>query len=98
MLHVQSKPWQDSSVINSSVISAVRGHYGNYHLTEKTRGSRLWISPLMGLYWFFDLEKVAAHNRVLPFLAETEGFMEAVRVATRQLLMIHKRPSAKIPL
>ena len=60
VLYVQSKRFQDPSVINSSIISAVQGHYGNYHLTEKTKGSHLWISPLMpisnsALPWSTDL-------------------------------------------
>ncbi len=50
VLYVQGKRFQDPSVINSSIISAVQGHYGDYHLTEKNKGSRLWISPLMPLY------------------------------------------------
>jgi len=52
---VQSNPQQESSVINSSIISAVQGNYGDYHLTTKTHGSDLWISPFMPIYWFFDL-------------------------------------------
>lgn len=59
VLHVQGKPFHDPSVINSSIISAVRGNYGDYHLTEKTKGSNLWISPLMPLYWFFDFDVIA---------------------------------------
>jgi len=49
--YVQNNEFQDSSVINSSIISAVRGNYGDYHLTEKTKRSQLWISPLMPMYW-----------------------------------------------
>ncbi len=71
VLYVQGKRHHNSSVINSSIISAVRGHYGDYHLTEKTKGSRLWISPLMTLYWFFDLQTVAGQNLLLPDLRDT---------------------------
>lgn len=59
---VQSNEFQDPSVINSSIVSAVRGNYGDYHLTEKTKRSKLWISPLMSLYWFFDFDTVAKQN------------------------------------
>jgi hypothetical protein len=79
VLYVQNQPVQDPSVINSSIISAVRGEYGNYHLTEKTKGSRLSISPLMGVYWFFDLATVAAHNLYLPDLRHSYTFMEALQ-------------------
>ena len=52
VLYVQNAPFQDASVINSSIISSAQGYYGNYHLTQKTEGSLLWISPLMPIYCF----------------------------------------------
>ena len=97
-LYVQGRRYQDPSVINSSIVSAVQGHYGNYHLTEKTRGSRLWISPLMPLYWFFDLPTVADHNYYLSQLAYTETFMDAFRAYSMAAKVINKRPAARIPL
>jgi len=77
VLYVQAKQYQDPSVINSSIVSAARGHFGNYHLTKKTYGSVLWISPLMTLYWFFDLEKTADHNLYLDALRSSTSFMDA---------------------
>ena len=84
VIAVHEQPFQDPSVINASIISAVRGEYGNYHLTEKTQGSRLWISPLMSLYWFFDFPTVVAQNAIRASLA------------TRRTLSL--RRSSTIPL
>lgn len=98
VLYVQGKEYQDPSVINSSILSAVRGHYGNYHLTEKTKGSHLWISPLMPIYWFFDLALVAQHNLYLSQLQHTDTFLEAVQAYTICARLITKRPGAQIPL
>lgn len=98
VLYVQSQPVQDPSVINSSIISAVQGHYGNYHLTDKTKGSRLWISPLMSLYWFFDLPLVAAHNLFLPYLKNTDTFMEALQVFLSARRNMAKRTDSRVPL
>lgn len=78
VLFTQENPRQDPSVINSSLISAVRGNFGDYHLTEKTMGSQLWISPLMTLYWFFDLMLVAKHNQFLVHLKDTESFYDGL--------------------
>lgn len=97
-LFVQAIPWQDPSVINSSVISAVQGHFGDYHLTEKTRGSSLWISPLMPIYWFFDLLPVADRSLLLPALRETETFNDVIRAGLTTLQLIPKRRGARIPL
>lgn len=98
VLCVQGNKFQDPSVINSSIISAVQGQYGNYHLTEKTKGSHLWISPLMPIYWFFDLSMVAQHNLYLSQLRNTGTFMDAVQAYMLYAKLIPKRPSARIPL
>jgi hypothetical protein len=77
--YVHDKPGQDPSVINSSIISAVQGHYGNYHLTHKTRGSKLDISALMSIYWMFDLAAVAKRNLLVRDLRWTDSFNDAMR-------------------
>ncbi len=79
LLFVQSRPAQDPSVINSSVISAVQGKYGNFHLTSKTSGSHLSISPLMSLYWFFELPAVARRNMLFSDLRYTDTRTDAYR-------------------
>lgn len=56
------------SVVCSSVISAVEGHYGDYHLIKKTQGNDLRISPLMPIYWFFEASTVAKQNLLIPEL------------------------------
>ncbi|MEO8607730.1 MAG: DUF1152 domain-containing protein [Chloroflexota bacterium] len=96
--YVQSQPRQDPSVINSSVISAVQGHYGNYHLTDKTRGSRLWISPLMSIYWFFEITAVARRNLLFPNLRYTDTRTEAYRGLVQARRGLALRKPAKIPL
>jgi hypothetical protein len=98
VLYVQEQRYQDPSVINSSIISAVQGRYGDYHLTTKTHGSRLWISPLMTLYWFFDLPVVAAQNGFLDELAETDTFMQGVMAYMAYIRRIERRPDTKVPL
>lgn len=97
-LYAQSRPHQDASVINSSIISAVRGHFGDYHLTKKTKRSSLWINPLMSLYWFFDLPAVAAVNQLLPILVDTDTFMEAARLVMWFQRTKPKRRNSKFPL
>lgn len=47
------------SIANSSILSAIHGHYGDHHFTERTRGSELWINPMMSQYWCYDLPAVA---------------------------------------
>ena len=92
VLYVQSQEFQEPSVINSSIISSVKGNFGNYHLTKKTKGSILKISPLMSQYWFFNLSSVAKNNFYLPKIHGTNTFMDTVyavmevtnKIATRK--------------
>lgn len=96
--YVQSKEWQDPSVINSSIVSAVRGNYGDYHLTEKTRRGLLWISPLMTIYWFFDFDCVVKQNMLLPEIEGTMLFRDALYKVIAKAERISRRPGSKIPL
>jgi hypothetical protein len=96
--YVQSQPRQDPSVINSSVISAIQGHYGNHHLTDKTRGSRLWISPLMSIYWFFEIAAVARRNLLFTHLRYTDTRTEAYRGLVQARRGLALRKPVKIPL
>ena len=95
---VQSNEFQDPSVINSSIVSAVRGNYGDYHLTEKTRRSQLWISPLMPIYWFFDFDTVVKQNRLLAEMEGTLLFRDALYNIIAKAERISRRTSTGIPL
>lgn len=50
---------QYPSIVCTSILSAIAGQFGDYHVTERTRGSQLFINPLMTLYWAFRLDAVA---------------------------------------
>ena len=95
---VQSNEFQDPSVINSSIVSAVRGNYGDYHLTEKTKRGHLWISPLMPIYWFFDFDSVVKQNKLLPEIEGTMLFRDALYRVIAKAERTSRRPDSKIPL
>jgi hypothetical protein len=95
---VQSNEFQDPSVINSSIVSAVRGNYGDYHLTKKTKRNRLWISPLMPIYWFFDFDCVIKQNLLLPEIEGTILFRDALYRVIAKAERITRRPTSKILL
>ena len=98
VMFVQGNEFQDSSVINSSIVSAVRGNYGDYHLTQKTKRSHLWISPLMSIYWFFDFDSVVKQNQLLPEIEGTMLFRDALYRVIEKAERISRRPASKIPL
>lgn len=85
-----SKP--NNSIVTSSVVSAVevmfispfyfkftQGQYGNYHsphTKNRTNGSQLYISPLMSMYWFFSLPKVAERVLYIDQLTNTTSLSQ----------------------
>jgi hypothetical protein len=99
LTYVHEQPEQQPSVINASVLSAARGHFGNYHLTERTRGSELWISPLMNLYWFFQTAAVAAQNLFVPQLLPTNSMGEAFGATyeVREKMSLRKATAVRLP-
>lgn len=73
------------SIVNGSIAAAVEGHFGDVRFTARTAGSELFINPLMGLYFGFELDAVARASLYLDQLAATESvwqvtaFIEAFR-------------------
>jgi hypothetical protein len=98
LAYVHARPGQQPSVINASVISAAQGHFGDYHRTERTRGSKLWISPLMNLYWFFSVDAVAAQNLFLLPLQQANSMGEVFGATYEAREAMELRPIAPIRL
>ncbi len=96
--YVHEQSGQQPSVINASILSAARGQFGDYHLTDRTRGSRLWISPLMSLYWFFTVEAVAARNLFVDELKKAATAAEACGIIYETRDRMSLRPPDPIQL
>lgn len=75
--HVANK--MQPSIVCSSIIGAMEGKFGDFHRTHRTRGSKLFINPLMSMYWTFDLATVAKHIHYLDDIKECED-MNAVGI------------------
>jgi hypothetical protein len=68
------------SIVSSSIIDAIYGEFGDYHGTTRTEGSKLFINPLMGLYWGIQLEGIAKRNLYLEQLKNTNSRREISRI------------------
>jgi hypothetical protein len=86
------------SIVSASVLSAVEGRFGDYHMTSRTQGSELFINPLMGLCWAFQLEGVARRILYADRVRETESPLELAS-AIEQFRMAHPniRPWKALP-
>ncbi|WTE49224.1 hypothetical protein OH768_02565 [Streptomyces sp. NBC_01622] len=69
--HAQECTPDHPSIVNGSVAAAVRGDFGDVRFTERTRGSELFINPLMSLYFCVDAPGLARRNLYLDRLART---------------------------
>ena len=98
LAYVHKQPEQQPSVVNASIVSSVRGHFGDYHLTDRTRGSELWISPLMSLYWFFSVDAVASQNLFLESMQETRSMGDAFGATYEVREKMQLRPGTPVRL
>ncbi|MET7567414.1 DUF1152 domain-containing protein [Streptomyces sp. NPDC005492] len=69
--HAQESTPEHPSIVNGSVAAAVRGDFGDVRFTERTRGSELFINPLMALYFCVDALGLARRNLYLDRLEGT---------------------------
>lgn len=80
---------ENISIVSSSILSALAGHYGDYHATPRTQGSKLWINPLMSLYWCFRLPQVARRVSYLEAIKQTNTYTD-VRFVIEALYSLRK--------
>ena len=84
--------------MNTSIIAAVAGSFGDTHPTERTEGSSLFINPLMGLYWSFHLDGVVRRNLYIDQIRNTDTAGEVALTIERFRDALPKtRPWTTIP-
>ncbi|MFF7330393.1 DUF1152 domain-containing protein [Streptomyces sp. NPDC008150] len=69
--HAQRETADHPSIVNGQVAAAVRGAFGDVRFTERTRGSELFVNPLMSLYFAFELPGLAARCLYLDLIEDT---------------------------
>jgi hypothetical protein len=87
------------SIVASSIISALEGQFGDVHRTELTRGSKLWINPLMSFFWGFDVDCVARRCLYMNDIRQTESYQElTLAIKTFRAKLPAIRPPDSIPV
>jgi hypothetical protein len=69
--HAQESTPGHPSIVNGSVAAAVRGDFGDVRFTERTRGSELFVNPLMAVYFCVDAPGLARRSLYLDRLERT---------------------------
>jgi len=86
------------SIVCNSIASALRGEFGNYHATNRTSGTDLFINPLMSQYWTFTVSSIVRQMVYAGALAETERMEDASRAIGLWREAAELRPWQPIPL
>jgi hypothetical protein len=91
-------PSAHKSHISTRIIPAVEGQFGDFRMYPADQTHPSLISPLMGMYWFFDAAAVMSSSELAPLLAQTQTWEDVRSVAFSYLLRTrHKRPRQSLP-
>lgn len=71
------------SIVCASITDAMLGHFGNHHSTNRTGKSKLFINPLMPIYWTFEIRKLAAKIPYADALLQTSSHLDVSKVIYR---------------
>ena len=67
------------SIVNGQIAAATAGAFGDVQFTTRTRGSTLFVNPLMAIYFTVDLALLAERNLHLDRIEHTEGMLQVAR-------------------
>jgi hypothetical protein len=96
--YVWEKPDHHKSHISTRVIPSVHGEFGNYHMYSSDQYTHVFISPLMSLYWFYDLSTVVKHNTLAETVLYTYTREETMKDGLTKIVKATKlRPRRTIP-
>ncbi|ORT55048.1 DUF1152 domain-containing protein [Streptomyces sp. CB03238] len=96
--HAQSRTPDVPSIVNGSIAAAVQGSFGDVQFTSRTRGSELFINPLMSIYFAFELEGVARRCLYLDRIEDTHLIRQvSSRIEAFREEVPRQRPSRRIP-
>jgi len=86
------------SIVNTSIVAAINGGFGDQHPTKRTEGSELFLNPLMALHWAFDLTQVARRNLYLDQIGHTNSYGElSLAIEKFRATLPRTRPWKEIP-
>jgi hypothetical protein len=66
------------SIVNGQIAAATSGAFGDVQFTRRTRGSPLFVNPLMAIYFTVDLDKLAGRCLYLDRIENTIGRRQVI--------------------
>lgn len=86
-----------ASIVNGSIAAALEGQFGDVALTARTASSELYINPLMGMYFTFDLMGVCNRNQYLRELVDAPSVVHVDAIIRHHHEHAERRPRRLIP-
>ena len=96
--HANASSPSQPSIVANCVADAVRGRFGDHHALARTRGSELFVNPLMSLYWSFDLGTVFDMMGFATEVGLADDVDGVVAAVAGHHARQHGRPFRPIPL
>jgi hypothetical protein len=95
--HAQASTPLRPSIVNGQIAAAVRGEFGNVHVTTRTGGSELFVNPLMAVYFTVDLLALARSVKYLDALENTRTSNEIAYAIEEYRYEVSRRPRRSLP-
>jgi hypothetical protein len=96
--HVHRLQPRHPSIVCSSIASAMEGSFGDVHRTGRTKDSRLFINPLMSLYFGFRLRPIVQRLMYAERIRPTRTYSELSLAIEAFRDGLSPRPRTPIPL
>jgi hypothetical protein len=94
--YVFEQPSHVKSRINTRIIPAVHGEFGDVRMYDEGNPDVL-LSPMMAIYWFWDANVVYDHSLIIEDLAATWTFQHAVHATMTVRRQHSPRPHKFLP-
>nr|WP_062338049.1 DUF1152 domain-containing protein [Herbidospora sakaeratensis] len=85
------------SIVNGSIAAALTGGFGDAQFTTRTRGSELFVNPLMTLYWAVDADALARRSLYLDRLGDTVLMRQISSIIEGYRRQVTPRPPRMFP-
>ncbi|MEV4331163.1 DUF1152 domain-containing protein [Streptomyces sp. NPDC049597] len=96
--HAQEHTPDHPSIVNGSIAAAVRGSFGDVQFTSRTRGSELFVNPLMSLCFVFELAGLARRCLYLDRIENTHLIRQVSSVIEKfREELVRQRPPRRVP-
>jgi len=95
--HAAALHREHPSIVNGSIAAAIDGKFGNVPLSHRTQASELFINPLMGIYFTFDLMDLCKRNQYLRALVGAPSVIHVQAIIDDHHASVPHRPHRLIP-